>query len=409
MMKNLGVLAALAVGFGGCAQPAGEETVVTEDWRPQQVRKEEAGRLRDFAFRLVGAALPEGSTENQLLSPISVQLALSLLLNGTRVESAEVLRETLGIGDMGLEQINTLNQSLVQAMVQDDAVQFEVANSVWSMSGVRPRTEYQNTLRNFYDTEFYTLTGATPAQTNRLNAWVRDNTKGRIERIIDSLNPLDRVILVNALAFDGDWQTQFDKNLTRKATFTPETGAAREVAMMSIFDGLFPYHRAADGSRAVSMPYKGGQFGMLLLLPPKGAQATDYLRTFDAGKLDGILDAMAPTQARVTIPKIRVEKGYALKDALSKMGMGALFVHADLGGIAPELAQGVYISRVEHKTFLKWDEEGTEAAAATGIIGTTRAVVEPPEFIGDRPFAYLLLHMPTRSLIFAGVVHEPEE
>jgi serine protease inhibitor len=395
-----------ALALVGCAR--GPRTVYShEDSRPQNVKQVGPTVLNDFAFRLIGSTVPEGSRQNELISPLSVQWALSLLLNGARNGTADILSQTLGLGSLSVDDLNRLNRDLVEAM-QDDEVEFKVANSVWSLNEVQPSQAYQDALRRFYGAEFFRLTGTGDGQVRRVNSWVGEKTKGRIGQIIDRLDPLDRLILINALAFDGKWKHPFDKEQTTPQEFFPEGGEAVEVPMMFKVDQQYPYARLDDGGRAVMLPYRGDKFGMLLVLPAEGEPATQALRQMDTKRLDGILDKLSPSRTKVVLPLIEVSADYALKEALTKMGMGTLFVHADLAGIDPKMSQDFYVSRVIHKTFLKWDEEGTEAAAVTGaIVGITSVPTDPPEFVADRPFTYCLIHRPSKAVVFAGVVHQP--
>ncbi len=366
--------------------------------------------LNDFGYRFVSAAVPATSTENELVSPFSGQIALSMLLNATRNDSFYLVLRTLGLPGVPLQRINLANQAALTAGSSDRVV-FRRANSVWTI-GSPLNGSFTNILKTYFGAETFNLQGSSDEAVGQINSWTSAQTEGMIPRLLSRLSPEDRFILVNAIAFEGQWLKPFDAKETKSLPFHPLKGPSFPTPTMASTTGTFGYSSVGN-TQYLALPYRDGGFKMIVALPAKGQSATAVLRGMTRAKLSAAIDAMTSARPDILLPKLDLKRSYDLRVPLTSMGMGRLFGQADLTGASPELKKGV-ISQAIQQTALKLDEVGTKAAAATTMGGSGGGIqkVETPEFHADRPFAFfLVIDRPSghaeRLLAFAGVVNKP--
>jgi serpin B len=211
-----------------------------------------------------------------------------------------------------------------------------------------------------------------------------------------------RFVLTNAVYFYGTWASTFDPEATGDAEFTALDGTASSVRTMRQ-DGRFPYAEV-DGTQVLDLPYVGGDVTMTLLLPPEGAFES-FERGLDAERLRELLAALSGRQGRVALPKFSFDTAANLVETLSALGMPSAFAptEADFSGMVEPDAPPLYLQTVAHQAAVTVDEEGTEAAAATGVVGgVTSAPQNPFEFVADRPFLFLIRDRPTGAVLFLG-------
>ena len=245
---------------------------------------------------------------------------------------------------------------------------------------------------------------ASPATLDAINGWVKDNTDGLIERILDSLDPDLVMLLLNAVYFDGSWTTQFDPADTHSGTFTREDGSTVSVDMMSL-DGVDLPLGGGDGYQAVELPYGGGAFSMVVVVPTGTGSARALLSRLDAAGWDDVLGGLRSTEVDlVSIPKFTLDYDVYLNDALKAMGMGIAFgPGADFTAMSP-MGDQMCIDFVRQKTFIQVDERGTRAAAVTGV------GIKPTSFLGlvaDHPFAFAIRERLSGTILFAGMIGDP--
>lgn len=360
-------------------------------------------------FRQLADARPN---ENVVFSPLSAGLAVSMLANGAQGETLAGIERTLATG-MGIEALNGANVALADALRGGD-VELSIANSLWARQGVPFLPAFLERSRRFYDAEVAALDFTSPAAAARINRWVSERTRGRITRMVED-GPIDGDVilyLMNAVYFKGRWQDEFQASATRPMPFHAAGGRTVQRPMMQR-TGEYR-HLRADGFQALRLPYRGGRFAMYVLLPDEGSSVA-ALRgrlTSEAwaewmGRFGG------PREVRVVMPKYRINVESGLNRPLQALGMADAFdqVRANLRGMLPAeyLARGnAYVSEAKQKVFIEVNEEGTEAAAVTGIeVRTTSAPAEPVSFVVDRPFLLAIRDDTTGALLFIGQVNDP--
>lgn len=358
----------------------------------------------DFGLELLREMAVRDDRPNLILSPLSASMALGMTLNGAEGATYEAMRSTLGFDDLSRAEINDSYAGLIDLLTRlDRTVTFDIANAVWTNASIPIHQSFLDAVRASFRAEAASRSFTDPATLTEINDWVDSNTNGRITEILDSLDPSLVALLVNAIYFKGSWTNRFDPADTRDHEFMRENGRPVVVPMMRIADVELPYG-SGDGWRAVELPYGGEAFSMVLVEPHDG-DARALATRLDVGLWQEIVGSLAPMKIdAVSMPKFELDYDVFLNDALRAMGMDPAFrPGADFTGMSPS-GDRICIDFVRQKTFLKVDEEGTEAAAVTAV--GARLV----SFFGvslDRPFLFAIRERLSGTILFAGVIGDP--
>ncbi|MFO7304307.1 MAG: serpin family protein [Gammaproteobacteria bacterium] len=359
----------------------------------------------DFGLVLTTRVAAADTRANIVLSPLSASMALGMALNGADGATLDAMRSGLGFGSLTIEQINGAYRTLLKSLRhRDPAVRFEIANALWTNDGIPFHEAFLQTIDHTFEAQAQSRDFGSPATLAAINTWVKQKTGGRIERIVDTLDPALSALLVNAIHFEGAWTTQFDPAKTQRATFTREDGSTVDVDMMSM--DRAELRRAYNAAyAAVELPYGNGAFSMIVVLPDPGVTARAWLSQLDGEQWAALLDELAVGRIdRLSIPKVRLTYDAYLNDALKQMGMGAAFrPGADFSRMSPAGEQ-MCIDFVRQRTFVEMDERGTRAAAATGV---GMGLVSFTELVFDRPFVFFIREQDSGALLFVGLVTDP--
>jgi serine protease inhibitor len=384
----------------------------TTPWIPPPSRLARQQLGPDYAafgldlFRRLAEAKPD---ENVVVSPLSAGLAVSMLANGATGATRAGIEQALAAG-MGLDALNTANAALAAALRTDD-VELAVANSLWARQGVPFLPAFLEQNRQFYRAEVASLDFASPDAARRINEWASSNTRGRITEMVRP--PLDADVilyLMNAVYFKGRWQDEFRADATRPGTFHAPGGDVQR-PMMSRTDS-YGYLRG-EGFQAARLPYRGGRFAMYVLLPDSGQSLAQLRGRLTAEAWRGWMGGFGTREVRLTMPKYRMALESRLNAPLQAMGMADAFIptRAMFGAMLSSeylARQNAYVSEAKQKVFIEVNEEGTEAAAVTGIeMRTTSAPAPPMELTIDRPFVIAVRDDQTGALLFVGQVSDP--
>ena len=359
------------------------------------------GASNRFAFGLLAQA--NRPHENIFLSPLSASMALGMTMNGAAGETWSQMRGVLGFEGLSEEEINAAYESLLELLVGlDPSVETAIGNSVWTRQGFPVHADFLAAVRESFDAEVAEIDFASPSASGRINGWVRDATKGRIEDIVPAAIPADVVMyLINAIYFNAPWTFRFETSDTRDAPFHLDDGSTRTVPLMSLRRDL-PY-LANDRFEAVDLPYGGSAFSMTIVLPRPGVRVDDLAASLDAATWRDMTGAFREADIELFLPRFRMAYERKLNDDLAALGMVDAFDHrADLSRLSP--AGGLWISSVKQKSWVDVNEEGTEAAAATVVTVVESA---PPSFRADRPFLFFIRERLSGTILFAGKVASP--
>jgi serpin B len=411
-------LLTLALLVSGCETPSSGDETARSDKSRAQAPDVSGGQLdalvagnTEFAldvYRSLARAKPD---ENLFLSPHSISIALAMLYGGARGDTesqmAEALHLALPQGDLH-RAVNALDLQLSSAAEGD--FKLHIANALWAQTGYEFLPDYLDLLAEDYGAGMRLLDFKTKPEPARseINDWVSRQTERKIENLIPRgvINDLTRLVLTNAIYFDADWRSKFEPRATRREPFTLLDGGSVTVDMMHQSHG-FDYAEG-DGWQAVSLPYKGGEFSLVVVLPER-ARFEEVEAGIDGDRVQGILGDLEPRQVRLSMPKLDYGATFSLKGTLSALGMSDAFdpLKADLSGM--DGTRDLSVTEVLHKALVKVDEEGTVAAAATAVIvGVTSA---PPmdvvKMVIDHPFLFLIRHDETGAILFLGRVLDP--
>ena len=353
-----------------------------------------------FGFKLLQDLREREPGGNIFISPLSISIALTMTYNGAVGETERAMAEVLEIDELDLSTINQSNKALRDSLENPDPkVEISIANSIWSRQGVEFNPEFLERNRAFFGAEIASLDFSDPQATEIINEWVDTNTNGKIEKIVERINPQTLLFLINAIYFKGNWQDEFDKSMTRPGTFHLPNGSEKRVEMMRR-EGEYPYFRG-ENFEATSLPYGDGRMSMYIFLPNHNSNLNKFLRDLNAESWEDWISEFQERRHDMILPRFKLEYEVSLNNTLEALGMGIAFGGgADFSGMGPSL----FISEVTHKTFVEVNEEGTEAAAVTAIVGVKSL---PSVFRVDRPFFFAIYDAETETILFMGTVTEP--
>ena len=317
--------------------------------------------------------------KNFLISPYSIHMALAMAKEGARGITFTEMENVLG-EDPSFIDVETL----------------KVANAIWLRAVAKQ--SWIETIQTKYRGESRDIRGA-PNPVRLINNWVSEKTAGKITKIINQLNPDDRLIITNAIHFKDDWVKQFKKESTKKEPFYAP-GATVTTDMMYVMRDVL--YVETDSLQAIQLRYKHGNIHMTIILP-KSRTGTVSLEELQRVRKERFFSK----KVKVYLPKFTMKKFYSLKSALVEMGMPMAF--SDLADFN-NMTEDVKISDVLHKTFIDVDEEGTEAAAVTAVVMRTLSAMAPPSpivFRADHPFTFYIGDRSTGTIIFLGALKSP--
>lgn len=361
-----------------------------------------------FAFDFIHALQKtQPAHENFFVSPLSLHMALGMLLNGAEKETAAEIQKALKMDAVALTELNAAYKTLINDLpVADSKVSLGLANSVWYRNDFSVENDFQSVLKNSFESEVTGLPFDNAAK-DRINKWASDKTNGKIKQVIDQIKPDHVMFLLNALYFKGDWKTRFDSKKTQDAPFKLENGQSKNVRMMYA-ESDFEVG-AGVGYNAVRLPYGNGQFNMTLLIPNGSNTIDEVFKDITSDEWSQLNTVrMAKRGITVGLPKFTLEYSAQLKETLQALGIQTVFQKgAQLGKI--NKAESLMVDFVKQDTYLGIDEKGTEAAAVTSIgMVATSAGPEPPRYICDRPFGLVISENTSNSILFVGRINNPE-
>ncbi len=371
-----------------------------------------------FAFDIYNRVAEADQDQNVFFSPYSIYTALGMVYGGARRATEEQMRKALYFdADQTAQHTAFMDMSKrLNEIGKRDKAQLHVANGAFQAKMYEDLLlpEYQDLLEKYYDSEMYSLDFGKARETAAyINEWVLERTNKRIKDLVNEQHIRDSnhgMILVNAIFFKANWLKQFNPKSTEIMSFYPNPEKETPVNMMYA-RGTYAYTEVAD-MQVIELPYDEEELSMLVFLPI----AADQVPKLNNDILYEALKTLDKQDVRLWMPSFTLE--LELDDVaqmLKHMGMEDAFdeVKADFSGIRdPRSEAGLYIRDILHKAFIEVNEEGTEAAAATGVVMATRAMAMPDEekpiiFRADHPFSYMIVHRPSQTILFMGRLSDP--
>jgi len=355
----------------------------------------------------------QSRTDNLVYSPYSISTVLAMTYSGASGKTAEQMSEVLYFPPPG--ELERASWDLKNHILSNDTLsgtEISLANAIWAQENFNFLTDYTDRIKKWYDaplTEMdFTQEDSREESRMKINNWVEKNTREKIKDLISPgvLDANTRMVLTNAIYFNGKWKSPFNKNMTATRIFHVSSQESVKTDFMR-HTTTFAYYEDEE-IQALRLPYRGERLSMTILLP-KSVDGWKLLsQVLNKDKLDRVESHFAETEVTVSLPKFTFESKFNLSEELSGMGMDQAFnMVADFSGMTDE--KNLFIDEVIHQAFIEVSESGTEAAAATAaIIRLKGAPTEQPvRFNADHPFLYLIRDEHTGCIIFMGRLVKP--
>jgi len=378
---------------------------IIRDLTTSEVKLKESSN--EFGIKLFRKIVENEQNKNIFISPLSVSMALGMTYNGSDSTTLEAMHESLEYGDLSINEVNESYQSLIKLLTElDPKVIFDIANSIWYREGFSVENDFLNINQTYFNAVVRALDFNRSDAADIINAWVDGNTNGKIEEIVDSpINPLTVMFLINAIYFKGTWTYEFDEENTRDDTFFLPDGSEKECKMMSHKNDHNYFEN--EQFQAIDLPYGNAEFSMTIFLPKPGTNIDSLIAQFSNDSWNSWISSFSSQEVNLYLPKFKIEYEISLNNVLCALGMSIAFDpgRADFTKINSD--GNLYISNVKHKTFVKVNEEGTEAAAVTSVeIGLT-SVDGAITMRINCPFVFAIRENHSGTILFIGKIVEP--
>jgi len=387
--------------------------------------KEVVNANNQFAFDLYDKYKDneENKDKNIFFSPYSISTALAMTYEGAKGETADEIKNVFHFPD---DDILRPNSAAVYNQInkKDKNYELRTGNALWIQQDFNLLEDYKNRVENYYGGKAVNLDFVTETEKSRqtINNFIEEQTNDKIKDLIPEgvITPATRLVLTNAIYFKGNWEWEFDKSDTREKDFfvTKNNPIKTDMMYMDPDKAKFNYAEL-DKLQILEMPYKDDEISMLVILPKQGEsydydtnEVINYGYTLD--DIDFSLENLNYWKSQmketkldsIYFPKFEFETKYIMNDDLKEMGMPSAFSsNADFSGMT--LEEQLYISSVIHQAYVKVDEKGTEAAAATAVVMEMSIAKQINVFNADHPFIFIIQEKSSGNILFMGRMNNP--
>ncbi len=410
-MKKTRLIFLLAISISSCSLLENDE----ENYNIPNLREltneeqELVSSTNQFACDIFMNIQSENSSENLFISPLSIEYALAMTMNGANGTTHDAIKSTLHTESMSESEINEAYLSISDFFINlDNTVKLSIANSVWYRDALSVKNSFTEVMNIYYGARVEGLDFSDPNANKTINNWVDEETNGKIRELVDRIPDHAMMYLINAVYFKADWTYEFDESLTEKGDFVDLNGTKIQVNMMTSKGVEVNYYHNSI-LRLIDIPYGNGQYSMTILLPSENESTSSVTEFLSPKNLSDWLHNSNLITAELKMPKFKIEFKTSLNKTLSALGMGIAFSDsADLSRLFEEPLD-LFISRILHKAVIEVDEKGSEAAAATAVEISQTSVNpnQPPIIVIDRPFIFLIREKHSNHILFAGQLMDP--
>ena len=335
--------------------------------------------MNDFQIKIFQEIIKSNIGKNLIISPLSIYHILSLATNGAKNNTLKEMLTALSNND--INQMNETNKLISSEIKKFSSV--ELANGIFTI--FNPIDCFMKIVEE-YDAKLDKLKDA-----EQINKWCSNTTHDKIQKIIENINKDDLMILINAVYFKGNWEKKFEPELTSKKNFMNFNKEPKETDFMLMKTKYYYYEDLEQ--QVISLKYKNDDIEALVILPRKEIDINDYIAKFNMEIYNSIIKKLKKTQVKFSIPKFEISFSDELKPYLISLGMNDAFIsRADFTSMTED--NNIKVGRIIHKTFLKVNEEGTEAAASTALImkkkGSKRSKELTVIMTVDHPFLFII-------------------
>jgi serpin B len=428
----------LAVFFSACQQGSNGKSSIVDgnelksplerDMAPVYTENELRQLVTDnntFAFELYH--MIKDKTDNLFFSPYSISLALAMTYAGAKNETEKQMAATLHFNfpqdklhslfnALDLELANRKQSEPNEGDENGKYLKLNIANAIWAQEDYPFLDEFLDVLAVNYGAGLWLVDFQSNPEQARLtiNDWVAQQTEDKIKELLEEndIDQMTALVLTNVIYFNAAWAIPFDKEATYNGNFHLTDGGTITIPMMIPEPGSGKNgedHAAVEGPGylAVELPYYGGEFSMLIVIPDQGT-FTAFEQRLDYTLVEEIVNNLSVREITLRMPKFGYETKFDLSKTLADMGMPDAFNSwvADFSGMDGGF-RDLYIGKVVHQAFISVDEAGTEAAAATAVVIKYTSIPDPLEVIINRPFIYMIRDNKTGAILFMGRVKKP--
>lgn len=398
-MKNILSLLLLASLLISCDS---KTNLPAPDAKPIQlsdIQKVRVTQDNDFAFDLMKQTLANTDSSNVFISPLSVSICLGMVWNGAVGETKSQMETALKLTGMSEKEINEYYK-LMQTKLPliDPGTKLSISNAIWYHNSFSVKPDFLKINADYFNATSKGLDFTKPASLETINGWAKEKTNGLIPKVLNFIDPDARMLLMNAIYFKGTWVQKFDKKNTREADFTNEKNTKVKVNMMQQ-EHEFPYTED-DFAQYLDLPYGNKAFNMTVILP-KSQNTIGSEFPLTSAMFGNALKNMYEQKVQVSMPRFEVKNKFKLNNMLQAMGMELPFAEsADFTGMSD--SRPLFIGFVQHDTYVRVDEEGTEAAAVTTTGMYTTSLPQIKIFNVNKPFYFVIREKSSGIVLFMG-------
>lgn len=373
-----------------------------------------ACKADSFQFDLFRNLAKSKATQNLLVSPYSVETAMTMAVLGASGTTYEDMQRVLDLSDSPdkirqnvLNDLNSFNEA-------DENTSLKIVNNLFGEKEIKFDKSYTGSMRSHFQADLTSLDFASSDSAQKINSWVKAKSDGKITSLIDKIDPSASLYLINAIYFKSTWAEQFDPSLTSEKSFHTADEQMIKVPMMVADRKKFKYF-SDNKLQALRLNYKNGRYSMLFFLPDESSSLSELESQLSEETWQNWLSSFNENPGKITLPKFKIEDSMKLKSLLCTLGMSDAFdsQKADFSKMIDKSTQTeLFLSEVMHKTFIDVNEEGTEAAAATAVEASSKTLDFTSKYFEmklNRPFLFALHDQKTNKILFLGHVADPSK
>ncbi|KAH0624129.1 hypothetical protein JD844_007547 [Phrynosoma platyrhinos] len=382
--------------------------------------------IADFSVNVYNQLRATGEDENIIFSPLGIAIALGMVELGAHGSTLKEIRHSMGYeGLKNGAEFTFLKDLSDMATIEDSQYMMKLANSLYVQKGYHISDKFVQLMKKYFNAETEDVDfNQNIAVASHINRWVENRTnKKKKDEVIDDMikdfvsardfGALTHLALINAIYFKGNWKSQFRPENTRTFSFTKDDESEVQIPMM-YQQGEFYYGEFSDGSneaggiyQVLEIPYEGDEISMMIVLSRQEVPLATLEPLVKAQLIEEWASSVKKQKVEVYLPRFTIEQEIDLKDVLKGLGITEVFTRsADLTAMSDN--KDLYLSKAFHKSVLEVNEEGSEAAASSGMIAISRMAVLYPQVIVDHPFFFVVRNRRTSAIIFMGRVMHPE-
>ncbi|XP_070610240.1 neuroserpin [Erythrolamprus reginae] len=373
--------------------------------------------IAEFSVNVYNQLRARGEDENIIFSPLGIAITMGMVELGAHGSTLKEIQHSMGYeGLKNGEEFVFLKELSDMAATDNSHYVMKLANSLYVQNGYHVNDKFLQLLKKYFKAEVEVVDFTQNiAVASYINKWVENHTNNMIKDFVSArdFSALTRLAIVNAIYFKGNWRSQFRPENTRTFSFTKDDESEVQIPMM-YQQGEFYYGEFSDGSneaggiyQVLEIPYEGDEFSMMIVLSRQEVPLATLEPLVKAQLIEEWATSVKKQKVEVYLPRFTIEQEIDLKDALKGVGITEVFSQsADLTAMSDN--KELYLSKAVHKSILEVNEEGSEAAAASGMIAISRMAVLYPQIIVDHPFFFVVRNRITGTIIFMGRVMHPE-